>query len=232
MSESSTPADLLEHRRPGLRERKKQQTRERIIDVALELCDAQGFDATTVEQIADAADVSPRTVNRYFESKEEIVIAPIEAWGQALAEYLRAQPPHDNELQAMLDGFLALTDRIIEADEPVPFRWFQQMQNIIRGSAAVRARSLDAGEHKTQQMGEVLAERMGLPADSLPVRLLLGTWHTIMRVGSEVQAVDGNCATSARGMADAVVAAYREFLRICGNVCVSSPTADSDPSAR
>ncbi|MFE3702101.1 TetR/AcrR family transcriptional regulator, partial [Nocardia tengchongensis] len=99
MSELSSHIGVISRHRPGLRERKKQQTRTRIIDVALRLCDDQGFDATTVEQIADAADVSPRTVNRYFDSKEAIVIAPIEGWGQALADQLRAQPITGDEIE-------------------------------------------------------------------------------------------------------------------------------------
>ncbi|MFI6870049.1 TetR/AcrR family transcriptional regulator [Nocardia sp. NPDC050406] len=232
MSESSSHADLLERRRPGLRERKKRQTRDRIIDVALELCDTQGFEATTVEQIADAADVSPRTVNRYFTNKEDIVLAPISDWGEAMADYLRAQPPTDNQMKAMLDGFVALVDRVIDSDEPVPFRWFQQMQNLIRSSTAVRARSLDAAETKTQHMADVLAERMGVGADSLPVRLLLGTWHAIMRAGTECEAVNADCVDSARGMADAVVGAYHEFVRVCAVPTVSGPTSEAAVSGR
>ncbi|NNH71996.1 TetR family transcriptional regulator [Nocardia uniformis] len=234
MSESSTPADLLERTRPGLRERKKRQTRERIIDVALELCDTHGFDATTVEQIADAADVSPRTVNRYFPTKEDIVIAPIPEWSDAVAENLRAQPVTGNEMQALLDAFLALVDRIIGSEEPLPFRWFLQMQGIIRTSPSVRARSLDAAEHKMLQMADVLAERMGSEPDALPVRLILSTWNTIMRVGTECEAdiVAEHIITSPRGMADAVVTAYHEFVRVCATPTVSGPTAEPPPSGR
>ncbi|QLY31972.1 TetR/AcrR family transcriptional regulator [Nocardia huaxiensis] len=229
----STHADLLERPRPGLRERKKQQTRARIIDVALELCDAHGFDATTVEQIADAADVSPRTINRYFASKEDIVIAPIAEWGTALADHLRAEPVTGNELQALMNAFLAVIDGVIERDEPLPFRWFQQMQRIIRGSAAVRAYSLDAAEHKTEQVTAAVAERLGAAVDSLPVRLVVSTWHTIMRVGTECEDQTPEClTTSARGMADAVVDAYHEFVRTCAAPSVSGPTSESGPSAR
>ena len=57
----------------GLRERKKERTRQTLADVAAELFDRQGFQDTTIKQIADAAEVSPRTVSAYFPVKEELV---------------------------------------------------------------------------------------------------------------------------------------------------------------
>lgn len=227
------PADLLESAKPGLRERKKQQTRERIIDVALQLCDTYGFDATTVEQIADAADVSPRTVNRYFESKEDIILAPIMEWSGAMAGNLRAQPRTGNEMQALLDAFLAMVDQLLASGDTAAAR-FQQVQNIMRNTPAVRARSLDVAEHKMAQLADVLAERLDSNPDSLPVRLIVGTWNTIMRVGTECEsAVAAECITeSARGMADAVVTAYHEFVRVCAGPTVSGPTSEPLPSDR
>ncbi|WP_067720689.1 TetR/AcrR family transcriptional regulator [Nocardia yamanashiensis] len=224
--------------RPGLRERKKQQTRNRIIDVALNLCDAQGFDATTVEQIAAEADVSPRTVNRYFASKEDIVIAPIEDWGQALAEQLRAQPVTGNELQALLDSFLVVVDLILGGDSPVPFRWFQQMQRITRDNVAVRAQSLEAADTKTRSMALVLAERLHTTPDAAAVQVIAATWHAIVRVGMECdfdadsEFPDCATATSARQLADNVRAAYDEFVRVCATPTVASPTSETAAASR
>jgi AcrR family transcriptional regulator len=63
--------------RPGLRERKKQKTRETIVNVALELFCKQGYEQTTIAEIADAADVSPRTIFAYFPSKEDILFCDV-----------------------------------------------------------------------------------------------------------------------------------------------------------
>src|SRR4029453_19533866 len=78
----------------GLRERKKQRTRAMLIDAAVELCDRQGFERTTVDQIAAIADVSPRTFSRYFATKDAIALALIDEALELTAAEL-ARPPHD-----------------------------------------------------------------------------------------------------------------------------------------
>ncbi|WP_280274717.1 TetR/AcrR family transcriptional regulator [Nocardia wallacei] len=218
------------HAQPGLRERKKQQTRDRIIEVALRLCDANGFEATTVEQIAEAADVSPRTVNRYFELKEDIVLAPIEDWGKVIGAELRKQPVTGNELQALLDTYLAVTAESI-SDGPVPFEWFQRMQRISRTSPTVRARSMDIADSKTVEIHTALAERIGADSESMTVRLIAATFNAILRTGMECDAEvpEGEPAVSAEASVRAVRGAYDEFVRRCAVPVAAADDGGSDP---
>ena len=85
----------------GLRERKKARTREAIIDAALDLFGRKGFDATTIEDIAAAADVSPRTFFRYFDSKVDLVMAHNEAHGDKIAPLIAARPASEGPLEAL-----------------------------------------------------------------------------------------------------------------------------------
>lgn len=85
--------------RPGLRERKKQRTRDALLRAALELFTTQGYERTTVDEIADAVDVSQRTFFRYFAGKEDVAL-----FLQRLAEShfvaaVRERPPHEAPLR-------------------------------------------------------------------------------------------------------------------------------------
>ncbi|MEV6428754.1 TetR family transcriptional regulator [Nocardia sp. NPDC051463] len=210
----------------GLRERKKQQTRLRIIEVGLDLCDAHGFDATTVEQIANAADVSPRTINRYFDSKEDIILGPIKDFGRTVAETLRGLPVTGNELQALREAFLRTIDQAIDGnDRLLSFRQFQQMQRILRNSPSVSARSLEHADNKTAAIAEVLAERLHTQPDALEVRLIVGTWQLIGQLGMECSVDifdDSDPAAAAMAGRTAFLSTFDEFVRIC---CVPLATA-------
>src|SRR5207247_11153805 len=85
-------------RPPGLRERKKQRTRETIARVAHELFVERGYHATTLPDIAEAADVSTRTIFAYFPSKEDILFSDFVLMKQALAQALAERPEGEEAL--------------------------------------------------------------------------------------------------------------------------------------
>jgi AcrR family transcriptional regulator len=86
---------------PGLRERKKQRTREAIVDAALRLFEERGFEQTTIADIAEAADIAPRTFFGYFPSKEDVVFADFPQTLETLAERLRGRADEETAIDAI-----------------------------------------------------------------------------------------------------------------------------------
>ncbi|MEU0600046.1 TetR/AcrR family transcriptional regulator [Streptomyces sp. NPDC006393] len=97
---------------PGLRERKKQRTRAAISDAAIHLFLEQGFNETSVAQVAEAAEVSKRTLFAYFPSKEDLVVHRLADHETESARVVRARPPGTAPLAALRAHFLdGLRDR-------------------------------------------------------------------------------------------------------------------------
>src|SRR5258705_2658448 len=93
---------------PGLRQRKKQQTRETIARAAHELFAERGYHATTLPEIAEAADVSTRTIFSYFPSKEDILFSDFPVMKQALAQALAERPGGEDALETVRKFILYL----------------------------------------------------------------------------------------------------------------------------
>ncbi|BAK82710.1 TetR family transcriptional regulator [Komagataeibacter medellinensis] len=98
--------------RPGLRERKQARVRDTLIAEAMRLFSAQGYDQTTVDEIADAAEVSRRTLFRMFATKADIVLAWTRGMTQALTEALADCPADMPPAEAMMHAFTALVPHI------------------------------------------------------------------------------------------------------------------------
>lgn len=104
----------------GLRERKKQKTRELIAATALALFAERGYQATTVAEIADASEVSERTVFAYFPTKEDILFSDHLALELSLAETLARRPPGAPALDVLRDF---LVENLSRSDEQARVRW-------------------------------------------------------------------------------------------------------------
>ncbi len=106
----------------GLRERKKQKTRATIVEVALRLFAENGYQQTTIAQIAEAADVSPRTVSTYFPAKEAIVFDVSFKSKQRLADRIRSRPADQDTMQALRDWVLDEREVWNENEEQLTFQ--------------------------------------------------------------------------------------------------------------
>jgi AcrR family transcriptional regulator len=95
-------------RRPGLRERKKQQTRESIERAALELFAVRGYDDTTLAEIAEASDISQRTIFSYFESKEDILFCEEPSFIERIGEMLEQRPEGATTVDALREFMATL----------------------------------------------------------------------------------------------------------------------------
>src|SRR3977135_4128693 len=92
---------------PGLRQQKKERTREAIARAAHELFAERGYHATTLPDIAEAADVSTRTIFAYFPSKEDILFSDFPAMKEALAQALANRPEGEEALETVREFILS-----------------------------------------------------------------------------------------------------------------------------
>ncbi|MEV0050695.1 TetR family transcriptional regulator [Saccharopolyspora shandongensis] len=146
---------------PGLRAKKKARTRSAIQRQALRLFAAQGYEATTVEQIAEAAEVSPSTVFRYFPTKEELVVS--DGYAPEVVEAFRAQPAELTPLQAVR-GAIGSAFGGLSGDEVARRR---QLQELVLTVPELWVASLGNIKQTQRMLAELVAERAGRePADA------------------------------------------------------------------
>ena len=152
----------------GLRERKKARTRESIREHAFRLFREQGYGATTVEQIAEAAEVSPSTFFRYFPNKEDVALT--DDLDPLLLESFRAQPPELGQVAA----FRAAIREVLAETPPEVLARDRERQAVILATPELRARTLDAAVAMVRMLAAVIAERTDRPPDDLAVLALAG----------------------------------------------------------
>jgi AcrR family transcriptional regulator len=152
----------------GLRERKKGKTRAAIQQHALRLFCQQGYAATTVEQIAEAAEVSPSTFFRYFPTKEDVVLW--DEFDPLIVEAFKAQPAELSPIQALRAAFRAVFAEL-SAEELEQQR---ERSALVNSVPELRAKVLDQFAGTVQLLAEVVAERVGRRADDFAVRTLAG----------------------------------------------------------
>src|SRR5262245_41281831 len=131
---------------PGLRERKKQQTRRRITDTAIELFAERGFDQVPVAEIARRAEVSEATVFNYFTGKEDLVYQGMDTFENALLEAVRARPEGTTVHQAFRE-FLVRPRCALADSDPAALDRVATVARIIAGSAALQARERQTFDH-------------------------------------------------------------------------------------
>jgi AcrR family transcriptional regulator len=138
----------------GRRERKKLATHNALRTAALELSLTHGVDNVTIEQIADAADVSVRTFFNYFSSKEQAVVAGESVTSEAMIENLKSRPPDEPILSSLRHVVLGLGTVIPNRERVAQLR-------LVRRTPALLPHQLAAYEATEHALAQVIATRTG-----------------------------------------------------------------------
>jgi AcrR family transcriptional regulator len=154
--------------RLGLRERKKAKTRALIQEHALHLFREQGYEATSIEEIAEAAEVSPSTVFRYFPTKPDLVI--YDDLDERMIDAFRAQPPELNAVQALRASFHSGFGALAGAEMALQL----ERERLMRSVPELQSAMLGEFARTVGEIADIVAERARRPADDDAVLALAG----------------------------------------------------------
>jgi len=198
----SRPEDRLP---VGLRERKKVKTRAAIQHEALRLFRLQGYAGTTVEQIADAAEISPSTLFRYFASKEDLVLT--DDYDPLIIEACRAQPAGLGPVEAVRRGLRAVFEAMDDQDRAD----MRDRAELALAVPDLRAAMLDQFAQVIHELTDVVAERAGYSSGDFAVAILAGAilgvmisveFYWVEHPGTDLVAlIDEGLANLGRGLA-------------------------------
>jgi len=145
-----------------LRERNRQAAYAEISEIAMRLFMEQGFDNTTVEQIAAAAGVSPRTFFRYFATKEDIVTGDLVQLGEVVKAALQARPPQEGPWEALVAALASLADAGGKPHHAL------QTAILTTANPALRARHLEKHLRWQEMLVPEVERRLGLEPGPVP----------------------------------------------------------------
>lgn len=152
----------------GLREKKKAKTMANIQTQALRLFRENGYHTTTVEQIAEAAEISPSTFFRYFSTKEDVVLT--DNYDPLLVNEFANQPSELNPLQAVRNAMISGINEITD-DE---WETTRQRNQLINAVPELRAAALNNLTQMMELLTQIVAKRVGSNSDDLAVRTFAG----------------------------------------------------------
>ena len=191
----------------GLRERKKQRTREAIVEAALRLFEERGFDQTTIADIAEAADIAPRTFFGYFPSKEDVVFANFPTLFDALAARLRDRPEEETAIDALRAWIGGLVEEMDPTDERERCR-----KQLIGDSEALAAHNRALMGRMEELLSENIARDLGDRPDDVRPRMIASA--VIGALGAlDVKGVEESESAPTKAEALAMVDEALTFLR-------------------
>ncbi|MGW8886383.1 TetR/AcrR family transcriptional regulator [Streptomyces sp. NPDC055749] len=202
----------------GLRESKKRETRQLISDHATRLFIEQGFERTTIAEIAAAARVAKKTVTNYFPRKEDLALDHQDEFIAGLARTAAARPPGESVVHALRRAFEAA----VTAQDPVAGFAGPEFSRMIAESPTLSGCLRGLHDRREDALAHALAEETGTSADDITPRTaaaLLGAVHRTLfqriqdltlagRTNPEIAAVLEEEATRAFGLLEPALADY------------------------
>jgi AcrR family transcriptional regulator len=180
----------------GLRERKKTQVRAAIVEAAFALFEERGFVETTIDEIAARADVSRRTIFRYFASKEDLVFLGQAAENREIVAMLQRAPRDLDPIDTLMTG-----TREVFRLSPDSAAQMVRSQRLIDRTPALRAHK----QSLLQEVGEILTQGLIAPRmkkrDALRLRVLVAMFLAAMDTMSSRWLADGARGDQAEGFA-------------------------------
>ncbi|MEU5819992.1 MULTISPECIES: TetR family transcriptional regulator [Streptomyces] len=178
----------------GLRERKKRRTRDALLVAALELFTTHGYEETTVDEIADAVEVSQRTFFRYFAGKEAAVFAVQDMVESHFLSELRQRPAGEAPFEAMRRAVLCAWDSIGQTVEAIiPVELHMRAYRMIESTPSLLAAHLRRSIVLENQITELIAAREGLdPARDPRPRVAVAAFSGVMRAAGQLWGQGGD----------------------------------------
>ena len=158
----------------GLRERKKLRTRALIQKEAIRLFLERGFEATTIEEIAEAAEISPSTFFNYFPTKEEVVLQ--DELDPLILAAFNAQPEGTHPIRALRDSMKTVFGQLTAEQDNV----MRQRISLMSSTPALRSAMLTQFADLVDQIAELIAGRVGREATDFAIRNLAGALLGVM----------------------------------------------------
>jgi AcrR family transcriptional regulator len=213
----------------GLRELKKERTRQLIADIAWRLFAERGFDRVTVAEVAREAEVAEATVFNYFSTKEDLFFSQMEAFETKLVLAVRDRPPEESVLSAFRRVVLQGTGRL--AAEEVA-KLIAQAADLIDASRRLQSREREVVARATDALAEVIAAETGNREHAVEPWTVAGSLFCVQR--ALVRHVRARARAGRRGAglaADARAQAKRAFALLERGLA-DYPTKPTSPKRR
>ena len=167
----------------GLRERKKQRTREAIVEAAFELFAERGFSGTTIADIAEQAEIAPRTFFSYFPSKDDVVFHDFQEKYEMVAGWLRDREPGTNAIDALYDGVCTTSGAV---DKTLHAREKRLRRRLIRENDSLAAHDDHLRGKFFELLSEAVAEDLGEAPTDLRPRIVAAATTAAMTVIEDI----------------------------------------------